>query len=139
VEDPPEGLTLDREDNDQGYNKENCRWADMPTQTRNRRSNRVYEGFGKTQVLEDWAREYSIGRSTLQARLDLGARLEDALLAPIQLRGESRRKLTEQQVAQVRRRHATGETGVSLSRAFGVSQNAISEVVNFKTYKSVKG
>ena len=32
----PEGTTLDREDNDLGYNLENCRWADSNVQCANR-------------------------------------------------------------------------------------------------------
>lgn len=33
----PDGKTLDRRDNDQGYSKDNCRWATPLEQTRNRR------------------------------------------------------------------------------------------------------
>lgn len=35
----PEGYTLDRIDNDKDYSPDNCRWADLLTQTCNRRTN----------------------------------------------------------------------------------------------------
>jgi hypothetical protein len=38
---PRGGWTVDRIDNDKGYCKENCRWADCQTQAKNRRQNQI--------------------------------------------------------------------------------------------------
>jgi hypothetical protein len=41
--DKPKGLTLERIDNSLGYNKDNCKWASMTEQSRNRRSTKLNE------------------------------------------------------------------------------------------------
>jgi hypothetical protein len=46
VLDPPEGLSLDRIDNNRGYEPGNLHWADAATQVRNRRAEGVFDHFG---------------------------------------------------------------------------------------------
>lgn|SRR3990167_4368280 len=65
-----EGLQLDRIDNDEGYYKENCRWATHLEQARNTRKNVWIEYNGEKKVLREWAREIGLSLATLQERLD---------------------------------------------------------------------
>jgi len=65
----PEGLTLDRIDNNGNYEPSNCRWATQKTQTRNSRRNRTIRYNGETHCLIEWAEILGIGRATLAYRL----------------------------------------------------------------------
>jgi hypothetical protein len=66
----PEGYSLDREENDKGYSKENCRWADDYQQAKNRGSfNLVFSYNGESKVLKDWAKEFGIKYTTFYNRI----------------------------------------------------------------------
>lgn len=49
------GLSLERRDNDKGYNPDNCYWATRKQQNRNTRRNINITAFGETKCLFDWA------------------------------------------------------------------------------------
>lgn len=66
--DRPDGMTLDRIDNNGPYSKENCRWATIGEQARNTRRTQLVEYKGKTQCLKDWANEVGIAYNTLRKR-----------------------------------------------------------------------
>jgi hypothetical protein len=53
----PEGLSIDRIDNSEGYSKENCRWATKREQAENTRRTRRITFNGKTMCLKAWAKE----------------------------------------------------------------------------------
>ncbi len=75
----PDGMTLERIDNDGNYYKNNCQWATYKEQNRNNRHTRVLEFNGKTQCLTDWADEVGINPRTLTYRLNAGWSIEKAL------------------------------------------------------------
>lgn len=82
---PSKEYTLDRKENNNGYYKENCRWADWVVQANNRRNNRYFTLNGKTQTMSQWADELGLKRTTVFNRLKRGWPIEKALTTPIKI------------------------------------------------------
>lgn len=75
----PQGMSLDRINNNGNYEPSNCRWADSITQTRNQRDNKLITAFGKTLCLSAWSEQSGIKRETISRRLELGWDTEKAV------------------------------------------------------------
>lgn len=75
----PVAMSLDRIDNAKDYSPDNCQWSTKKQQARNRRTNRVIQAFGKSQILIEWSEETGIKRETITMRLKLGWTPERAL------------------------------------------------------------
>lgn len=76
---PPEGMMLERINNDEDYCKANCKWATRAEQNLNKRNIKRYEFDGKSLTLGQWSKETGIGRLTLYKRLQAGKSIEQAL------------------------------------------------------------
>lgn len=72
----PDKCTLDRAHNDKGYNKTNCRWADVTTQANNKRSTLTVNYASEAKSLKAWSRDprCSVKYNTLHSRYKKGLR-----------------------------------------------------------------
>lgn len=79
----PVGLTLERTDNNGNYTPENCCWATMKQQLRNRSTNRMLELDGEKKPMVEWCEQYNINVHTLRSRLKSGWNIEKAITHPV--------------------------------------------------------
>lgn len=68
--------SLDRIDGTKGYYKENCRWATIDEQARNKSRNRWLEFNGEKLCIQDWATKLGISGDCISFRLKKGLPLE---------------------------------------------------------------
>lgn len=80
---PSAAHSLERRDNEKGYDKDNCEWATWPVQCRNRRSNRMVTHNGETLCVTEWAERLGIDPKLLLCRLLRGWSHERALTTPV--------------------------------------------------------
>jgi hypothetical protein len=79
---PSPELTLERRDNERGYEPGNVYWAPHSTQANNRRNNHILTCGDKTQTASQWARELGLSVPTLFSRLAAGWTIERIIATP---------------------------------------------------------
>jgi hypothetical protein len=82
----PDGLCLERIDNNKGYFPGNCKWATQKEQVRNTRVTTFINFRGEIKATTEWAEIYRIHPRTLRQRIVVGWAVEKALTAPVQRR-----------------------------------------------------
>lgn len=79
---PSSQHSIERRDNDKGYEPINCCWATRIQQMRNKRDNRLLTHLGRTQCVTAWAAELGLSVHTIRKRLYGGASAGAALRRP---------------------------------------------------------
>lgn len=134
---PSAAHSLDRIDNDKGYEPGNVRWASGKDQHRNTRANRLVTIGGETKCVAAWCEHYGIKASTVWGRVTRGMSYETAFKMPIGWSGHNHSgKLTPEQVRIIRAEFRPGNGG-NLARRFGISRPCITAVVQYRTYANV--
>ena len=65
----PNGYSLERKDNNKGYNKNNCKWASSKDQALNRRSSLIINYRGESKPLKTWCEELKLNYGKVYMRL----------------------------------------------------------------------
>lgn len=78
----PNNTSLDRINNNQGYYPKNCKWSSPKEQSRNRRSNRIFEFEGKKLSLIEITEKLNLNYKTVHNRLTNGMSFKEAISKP---------------------------------------------------------
>lgn len=79
----PDGMTLERINNDGNYEPSNCKWADRKTQSENSINTVWIEFDGQKNSISEWGRITGLGHDTLWRRLNSnGWTIKRALTEP---------------------------------------------------------
>lgn len=143
----PEGMSIDRINVNGNYCPENCRWATIEEQSRNKRDNVYIEYKGERKILSDWANDLNMSVAALSNRLNkYGYTIEEAFNIEIngskssKLSGEKNpmSKLNIENVKEIKILLMQGEKILDLAKKYGVGITAISNIKNGKRWKNVE-
>jgi hypothetical protein len=127
--------TIERINNDGGYEPGNVRWATRLEQARNQRSNVWITANGKTMLMRDWSRETGIPEPTLHRRLKANW-THERTVSERPMRSSAQR-LTHEDVAKIREMLSSGARLAAIGSAFGVSKSAVFSIKSASTWREL--
>lgn len=77
------GLTLERKYTNMGYQPDNCEWATIQRQQRNKSNSKYVYVNGERRLLQDIAEQYNIPAQTIYNRLKSGWNIEKSISTPL--------------------------------------------------------
>lgn len=132
---PSKKHSIDRINNNKGYEPGNVRWATSKEQSRNQEKTLLITAKGKTLCLTEWAHETGIPLVTIHSRIrKLGWSGEKAVTVPQRGRGFNS-SLTDEQIFQVHQLCESGMQQKEIAKRFSTTPNVINRVVSGKTHK----
>lgn len=84
---PSSDHSIDRIDNNKGYSPDNCRWATLIQQARNKKKVPLLTYQGLTMTAPEWSEKLGFARGTINDRLRRGWFVEKALSTPADTKG----------------------------------------------------
>jgi hypothetical protein len=127
----PEGLTLDRENNGNGYSPDNCRWATYSEQVNNRRPlPSRFSGEDRAAMQEMY--ESGLSLTKVAEHFGTNSAYVGVLLRELgtQMRPSSPCKLTNAEHAEARALYQSGISQRELAVRYGVARSTINRIVN---------
>lgn len=89
---PGPEYSIERLNNDLGYEPSNCKWATRTEQSRNTRNNRRLTYNGETLCVSEWAERFGLHHNRITKRLESGWSVEEALTTPASASSPRRRR-----------------------------------------------
>lgn len=138
----PEGMSLERVNNDGNYAPDNVIWASQEIQNQNQR-NTIYikNEYGEKERMKAWCKRKNIPYATIKARIRSGLSPQEAIEKPCSPRNKNKPtsfavwpKLDKKDVVKIRSLYSEGHKQKEISSMYGVSQSLVSRIINHKRW-----